>query len=105
MTALTKDQAIRMAQSNWWAGMPARDVAMFQLHEPKLCMPLGVFRDSLSEALSRDVYTHELANLAGLIFELLGDRRAPTLAEIIQLIPADKRVVIWPDGKIDGVPQ
>lgn len=105
MTDLTKAQAIRMASSSWWTDMPARDVAMFQLHERLLCMPYGVFRNALNEALGRGVHSHELRNPDALIRELLGEERAPTLAEIIQFIPADKRVVIWPSGKIDGVPQ
>jgi hypothetical protein len=100
---LTREQAVRMYESGWWVGMPARDVAMFQLHEDRLCMPIDVFKGSLDVALGRPVYTHELAlNRVGLIRELLGEDRAPTLQEILDLIPAEKRVVVWPDGKIDG---
>lgn len=105
MTDLTKAQAIRMASSSWWTDMPARDVAMFQLHERLLCMPLGVFRNALNEALGRGVHSHELRDPDALIRELLGEQRSPTRDEIIALIPADKRVVIWPDGRMDGVPQ
>lgn len=32
---LTPEQAIRMAQSNWWSGMAPRDVAMFRLGCPR----------------------------------------------------------------------
>lgn len=103
---ITRKQAVQMVASNWWSGMSPRDIAMFQLHEERLCMPLSVFFDALNAALGRGVYTHELAlNRDGLKRELLGEDRAPTLDEIIKLIPAEKRVVLWPDGKVDGVPQ
>jgi len=105
-TKLTQDQALRMYQSNWWAGMPAREIVMFQLHEDRLCLPLSVYHDALNAALKREVYTHELAyNREGLKRELLGDERLPTMQEILEMIPADKRVVIWPDGKVDGAPE
>jgi hypothetical protein len=103
---ITEDQAIRMVHSNWWVGMAPRDIAMFQMHERRLCMPFHVFHAAMEEALGRPVYTHEFAlDRSGLLQELLGERPALTLNEILQLIPASKRVVVWPDGQVDGVPQ
>lgn len=103
---ITREQAVTMAASNWWVDMTPRDIAMFQLHEDMLCMPWHVFMGALEAALGRNVYTHELAlNRDGLKRELRGEDRAPTIDEIIKLIPADKRIVIWPDGKVEGVPQ
>jgi hypothetical protein len=103
---LTEDQAVRMAHSRWWVGMDPRDVAMFQLHEPRLCMNLSDFHHAAERALGRPVYIHELGlNRGELIRELIGERPAPTLSEIVRLIPASKRVVAWPDGKIDEPPQ
>jgi hypothetical protein len=85
-----------MAQSAWWIGMAPRDVAMFQLHEPKLCMPLSVFMGCLEKALGRPVYTHELCSgsIDDLRAELRRDKPAPTLSEIMGLIPEDKRLCI-----------
>lgn len=97
MAKLTKEQAVRMAQSNWWANMPARDIAAFQLHEPLLCVPFDVFHDAVKLALGRGVYTHEFADRDALIAELIDDRPRPTLEEILDLIPADKRIVIHGD--------
>ena len=94
-TELTEEQAIRMVHSDWWVGMAARDIAMFQMHEPRLCMPFHVFHEAIEQALHRPVYTHEFGlDRDGLLRELLGERPAPTRDEII-----------WPDGKVDGVPQ
>jgi hypothetical protein len=93
---LTTDQAIRMAQSSWWVGMSPRDVAMFQLHERRICMPISKLIDCLQEALGRPVWHHELCSdsIGGLRAELRGDRRAPTFHEIVSLIPEDKRILI-----------
>jgi hypothetical protein len=103
---LTYEQALRMVHSNWWADMEARDIAMFQMHERRPCMPFHVFHKAMEQALDRPVYMHEFGlNFDGLRKELLGEQPAPTLDEILRLIPASKRVVIWPDGKVDGVPQ
>ena len=67
---LTTRQAIRMAQSNWWTGMSPRDIAMFQLHEPLLCMPFEVFHDAVEKALGRSVWRHEFAKADELRGEL-----------------------------------
>lgn len=92
---LTKEQAIQMYASGWWIGMAPRDIAMFQLHEPMLCMPFDQFQIAVESALGRGVYTHEFGmDVDGLRAELIGDRPAPSLQEILDLIPADKRVVI-----------
>ena len=75
--------------------MPAKDIATFQLHEERLCMPFDVFHEALEKAIGRPVFTHELGlDAEGIKRELLGDRPAPTLEEIIALIPADKRVIV-----------
>lgn len=94
MAGLTKEQAIRMARTDWWTNMAPRDVAMFQLSERLLCMPFGSFREAVEAALGRGVFTHEFLDRESLLLELLGDRSRPTLEEILSLIPADKRLVI-----------
>ena len=92
---MTREQAIKLAESRWWEGMPAKDIATFQLHEERLCMPFDVFHEALEQAIGRPVFTHELGlDAEGIKRELLGDRPAPTLEEIIALIPADKRVIV-----------
>jgi hypothetical protein len=92
---LTKEQAVRMAGSNWLADMSHRDIAMFQMHEPLLCMPFDVFHEAVEKALGRPVWTHEFGmNWDGIAKELRGERPAPTFEEIVDLLPTAKRVLL-----------
>ncbi len=91
---LTKDQAIEMCQSNWWEGMPDRDVCVFQMHQRLLCLPFDIFIVIMERVLDRPIMTHEFINWEGMRRELMGERPAPTPQEIIELIPIDKRILI-----------
>jgi hypothetical protein len=92
---MTKDQAIALARSNWWIGRPARELAMFQMHEPLLCMPFDVFHKAVEESLNRPVFTHEFGlNLEGLKKEIQGESEPPSLEQVLNLIPEDKRILI-----------
>lgn len=94
---MTKEEAIALAESKFWENMNLPERAKFQLFEPLLCMPFSVFHEALEFALGRPVFTHELGmGLDGIKREFLGERPAPTMEEIINLIPADKRIVIMP---------
>ena len=96
---MTKAQAIKMAESRWWIGLDARTVASFQLFEDLLCMNFGDFYQAMEEALGRPVFTHEFGmNRDGLQQELLGGKPAPTLEEIVNMIPAEKRILAVVDG-------
>ncbi len=90
---MTPNEAKAMAASEWWVGLPARNVALFQLHQRLLCMPVAGFQRALSEALGRPVFTHELACRDLLVQELFGEGPAPTFDEIIALIPPDKLII------------
>ena len=58
-------------------------------------MPFGVFHEAVEKTLGRPVYTHELGfNVDGLKKELEGKAEAPSLVEILNLIPKDKKVII-----------
>jgi len=95
---MTKDEAIQLANSAFWEGMSYRDRAMFQLFQPLLCMPFGVFHEAMEKALGRPVFTHEFGlNHDGLQAELLGLAPPPTFDQIMDLIPADKRIVLVVD--------
>lgn len=91
---MTKEQAIALAKSKWWEGKSAHDIVMVQLFEPLLCMPFGDFHKAVEEALGRPVWTHEFAFVDTLKAEFLGDRPVPTMQEILDLIPADKRIIL-----------
>ena len=92
---LTKEQAIALAEEEFWKPMDLRARAMFQLWEDRLCMPFDVFHEAVEKTLGRPVFTHEFGlNHEGLKAELLGDRPAPSFEDILNLIPEGKRVVI-----------
>lgn len=92
---LTKEQAIAFCGSNEWKNWSHREIAAFQLTQERLCVPFSVFHEAVEKALERPVWTHEFAlNHNGLVDELLGAAKAPTLKEIISLIPKDKQSII-----------
>lgn len=97
MAELTKEQAIALAESGFWENMTSREIAKFQLHTRKLCMPFGVFHKAVEEALGRPVWTHEFAGMESLQAELRGEKAAPSFREIVEMIPAEKRVLVVTD--------
>ena len=99
MKNLTQEQAIALANTNWWVGLSARDVIKFQLFEDRLCMPFADFHRLLEVALGRPVWTHELASPENLQKEFLGEVQAPTFEEILDLIPEEKRVIAFVEEK------
>lgn len=96
MDKLTQKQATTLCESNWWEGVSDNDVVMFQLHEERLCMPMTVFHAAMRRCLKRPIFLHEmtLQNLDALRKEFLGEKRAPTFEEIINLIPESKRLMV-----------
>jgi hypothetical protein len=93
--SIGKDQAIALAKTQWWKNLTAREIVQVQLFTQELCMDFNDFCGALEEALDRPVFNHELAlNYEGIVEEFLGKRKAPTMNDIIELIPADKRVVV-----------
>lgn len=91
---MTKEEAIQMAESKWWIGLPEKQVAAFQLNEEKLCMDFSEFHRCVEVALGRSVWTHEFAQPKLLITELNGDAPAPTFTDILNQIPPEKRIII-----------
>ena len=93
MKQLTKDQAIRLAESSFWEEMSAKEIADFQMNQNLLCMPFEVFHKALEEVLGRPVFTHELA-FDPIRAELRGERSKPTFDEVLNLIPESKRILV-----------
>lgn len=97
--SIGRDAAIATSKTRWWETKTAREIAEFQLHTAELCCPFSVYQRAMSEALGRDVYTHEFGSegTARMQIELRGDAPPPTLQDIINLIPAEKRVLVATD--------
>ena len=94
-TSIGRKKAIALGESKWWEGMTARDICSVQLFTEELCCPFQVFHKAIEEALGRPVWTHEFGlNYDGIVAEFLGEKQPPTMQEIIDLIPAEKRIVI-----------
>jgi len=93
---MTKDEAIQLSETKFWENISYKDIATFQLFEEKLCMPFDVFHEALEKSLGRPVFTHELGlNLDSIKSEFLGDKEAPSFEDVINLIPQDKRILIF----------
>jgi hypothetical protein len=92
---VTKENAVALYESGFWKQMSYKEIAKFQLMEDLLCMPFEVFHEAITKALGRSVYTHEFGlNRDGLIRELSHGAPAPTLEEVINLIPEEKRIIL-----------
>jgi len=95
MEQLTTEQAIAFAESGAWKELDNEQIVRFQLFQSKLCMPFTRFHEAIEKVLDRPVYTHEFGlNLNGIKEEYLKTKQSPTLEEIINLIPKEKRMVI-----------
>jgi hypothetical protein len=92
--SIGREAAIALYDSQWWVGKSAREIAVFQMHTNELCMPFGDFQRAMQEALGRPVWTHEFGSSGRLLDELMGNKPAPSFAEIMALIPAEKLVVV-----------
>jgi hypothetical protein len=89
------EEAKALYKTEFWKSLSNEEIATFQLFEDKLCMPFSVFHAAIEKVLGRPVYTHEFGlNHKGLEMELLGEKSPPTIEEIINLIPEDKRILI-----------
>lgn len=91
---LTQTQAIALFDSGVWKEWSHEQIVRFQLFQSKLCVPFHKFHEAIESVLGRPVYTHEFGNSDELKKEYLGVKIAPTMDEIINMIPEDKRVII-----------
>ena len=93
--SIGKEKAVQLYNSGWWEGKSHKEIAEFQLFTVELAVPFAVFHEAIEKCLDRPVFTHEFGlNFDGIMAEFLGEKLAPTLEEIIDLIPAEKRILI-----------
>lgn len=92
---MNKQQAVKLYKTKFWKDMTDESIVRFQLFEEKLCMPFGVFHKAMEKVLKRPIWTHEFGlNHKGLKKEFLKEEEPPTMKDIIELIPEDKRMVV-----------
>lgn len=94
---MSESEAIAMADSKWWESTTLEKAAMFQLFEERLVMPFAKFHEGIEKLLGRPVWTHEFAfakKPGGLQEEAQLKCQPPSMQEILNLIPAEKRIVV-----------
>jgi len=92
--SIGSEAAIALAESGFWETLNYRERAEFQMVVRELSMPFEAFHEALEKALDRPVWTHELGlNFDGIWDELFHGKAAPSMQEIIDLIPEDKRIL------------
>ena len=95
MEQLSKQKAIEFHDSKIWEDWTYEQIAKFQLWQDRPCVPFNVFHEALEKSLVRPVGTHELgSNYEEIKKEFLHGQPAPTMKEIMELIPKDKRILI-----------
>jgi hypothetical protein len=60
-------------------------------------MPFDKFHEAIEHRLGRGVWTHEFIDADNLRREMMGEKEPPSLEDIMNLIPAEKRIVIVTD--------
>ena len=69
---LSKEQAVKLYETEFWVHTSEKDLALFQITQDKLCMPFGIFHKAIENTLGRPIFTHEFAtNVEELKAELL----------------------------------
>ena len=93
------EAAIALSETGWWKGLSHHEIAERQLFTEELCCPFAVFHEAVEGALGRPVWTHEFGlGAAKLRAELLGEREPPTMRDILEMIPEEKRLLVVTDG-------
>lgn len=95
---LTEEQAIALAKSGKWKDWDSEKIVKFQLFQKRLCMDFSDFHAAMEEVLGRPVWTHGFASQDNLIQEYLGLRKAPTQQEMLDMLPADKTILVDTGG-------
>lgn len=90
---VTKDEAIKLAESGWWKDKTYEEIAEFQIHEPLLCCDFDVFHKAVEVWLGRPVWTHEFADPQALIDEKEGKRNFEGPIQSLQRLAPNKPII------------
>lgn len=80
---MTREEAIRFADSGAWKFMTPYDRVALQLFTEHLCMPFDEFHKAIECVLRRSVFTHEFTNTEQLkteFFDVVHGMRYPQSA-------------------------
>lgn len=94
MEQFTEQQAKDFYKSKVWKSWTLEQIVNLQLYQDRLCVPFNLFHKAIEKVLERPVWTHEFAFPDKLRLEFEGIWAKPTLQEIMDLIPEEKRIII-----------
>ncbi len=93
--SIGKKAAIALYDSEWWKNKTHREIVQLQLFIAELCCPFDIFHEAVEKILDRPVFTHEFGlNYNGICKEFLDENKAPTINQIIEMIPEEKRILV-----------
>jgi hypothetical protein len=97
----TSKEAISLAKTGWWKSCEPYEVALWQLDSQFLAMDFSAFHKAVEKACGRPVWTHEFAfgGRVRLSAEILKERPAPSMEQILDLLPREKTIVVLVDDK------
>lgn len=91
----TEAEAIKFGNGKEWEKLSVSELAAIGLFQRLLCLPYVKFHEAIEKHFKRPVFTHEFGlNYEGLQKEYFGTIPAPTMEQIIDLIPEEKRILI-----------
>jgi hypothetical protein len=93
---LTKGEACRIYDTKEYENWSDREKVAAMLYGKLVCMPFDVFHAAIERVLDRPVFTHEFGyNFDGIVKEFEGTGKKPNLEEVIEMIPEEKRIIIF----------
>ena len=90
---LTRQEAIEYAESKNWMLLSDEELFYVGFFQELMCVPFSELHRVTEVVLGRPVWTHEFAFRDRLLDELRSKQK-PTMEEIVDLIPEDKRIVV-----------
>ena len=93
----TKEYCIKVNKDIQWNTLDDNELikfAVLQLYQKRLFMPFDLFHKYIEKALKRPIWTHEFAKPNLLKLELNGKIPMPTLEDLINQIPEEKRLIL-----------
>lgn len=94
MNQVTEQEAIEIYDSGIWKLWSDEEIVSFQLFQDRLCLSFDRFHEAVEKVFGRSVWTHEFAFRDALVAEYNKERPSPTFEEIVNLIPANKIIIV-----------
>lgn len=92
--SIGSERAIEFAKTGWWKKCTAKEIVNTQLWVKEMMMDLAPFQAAMEEVLGRPVQLLEFMDITALMKEYLGEKEAPSLKDILSLIPDNKVICI-----------